>query len=424
MVVRRKRFMQIRSLLACVHTHATRVNPSHVYRSNKPYNAKSDVWALGVVLFELCQLRVPWDAANFPNLRVKIVHNNPPPLTGPYSEGLQQLVKDMLVGGVGHVAGRAQCVVFEHTSCIREAYLGFGGARARTVRVVQIKDPRRRPDVRSILKRRICQHHLRLLMQRHSKKPAPAASHKGTASAAFAKKQRSQSKLEAKLAAKRKQLADAQAAADTTPRRVDVAGAKLSHKQRQDFIGAAVASAEGTAPVVAWWWRCVMLCRVGLRGALCLVVAVVLRSSSCMCCGHAADSKEAARAAELKEEVDDVKDALVETSADVHAIVVQNEQQQDDEDVSRNAGTILGWCPHGRGGCSTLDLALTSCWVSPTAQAQDPYHPSNSKEDDSDDGDEAEGKHAVRVFVVVLGGGGGGRGRGCTIALCSVWTPF
>lgn len=65
--------------------------------SNRPYNAKSDVWALGVVLYELCQLRVPFDAANFPQLRVKIVHNQPAPLNGPYSKELQQLVTDMLV---------------------------------------------------------------------------------------------------------------------------------------------------------------------------------------------------------------------------------------------------------------------------------------------------------------------------------------
>ena len=55
------------------------------------------MWALGVVLYELCQLRVPFDAANFPQLRVKIVHNEPAPLNGPYSKELQQLVTDMLV---------------------------------------------------------------------------------------------------------------------------------------------------------------------------------------------------------------------------------------------------------------------------------------------------------------------------------------
>lgn len=32
--------------------------------SDKPYNNKSDVWALGVVLYELCTLKRPFEAEN------------------------------------------------------------------------------------------------------------------------------------------------------------------------------------------------------------------------------------------------------------------------------------------------------------------------------------------------------------------------
>ena len=106
-------------ILACTVVPHHCVTLAILWRSNKPYNAKSDVWALGVVLYELCQLRVPFDAANFPQLRVKIVHNKPAPLTGPYSPELQQLVSDMLV--------RA-CVGPSCTGCELMAL----GSRART----------------------------------------------------------------------------------------------------------------------------------------------------------------------------------------------------------------------------------------------------------------------------------------------------
>ena len=56
-------------------------------------------------------------------------------------------------------------------------------------------------------------------------------------SASFMKNQRKQSKLEAKLAAKQRALERAKGEDQTTPRRVDVGGAQLSHKQREDFIG-------------------------------------------------------------------------------------------------------------------------------------------------------------------------------------------
>jgi serine/threonine protein kinase len=39
----------------------------------QPYNHKSDVWALGVVLFELCTLKHPFDAQNQGALFMKIV---------------------------------------------------------------------------------------------------------------------------------------------------------------------------------------------------------------------------------------------------------------------------------------------------------------------------------------------------------------
>lgn len=39
---------------------------------DKPYNELSDVWALGVVLYELCTLKHPFDAKNQSALVLKV----------------------------------------------------------------------------------------------------------------------------------------------------------------------------------------------------------------------------------------------------------------------------------------------------------------------------------------------------------------
>ena len=39
--------------------------PEHLYRETKqPYTVKSDVWALGIILYELCSLRKPFNGTN------------------------------------------------------------------------------------------------------------------------------------------------------------------------------------------------------------------------------------------------------------------------------------------------------------------------------------------------------------------------
>ena len=46
----------------------------------RPYNAKSDIWALGCLAYELCALRPPFLAANQLALARKIMHATPHPL--------------------------------------------------------------------------------------------------------------------------------------------------------------------------------------------------------------------------------------------------------------------------------------------------------------------------------------------------------
>ena len=49
--------------------------------SEKPYNQKSDCWALGCILYELLTLRHPFDARNQGALILKILQGTYPPIS-------------------------------------------------------------------------------------------------------------------------------------------------------------------------------------------------------------------------------------------------------------------------------------------------------------------------------------------------------
>lgn len=63
---------------------------------NKPYSYKSDVWALGCVLYEMCNLRHAFDAQSINGLAVKILKGSYPPLNNVYSKPLKDLITKML----------------------------------------------------------------------------------------------------------------------------------------------------------------------------------------------------------------------------------------------------------------------------------------------------------------------------------------
>ncbi|XP_060071044.1 serine/threonine-protein kinase Nek8-like [Ylistrum balloti] len=62
----------------------------------KPYNQKSDIWALGCVLYELASLKKAFEAANLPALILKIMRGTFAPISETYSEELRSLILSML----------------------------------------------------------------------------------------------------------------------------------------------------------------------------------------------------------------------------------------------------------------------------------------------------------------------------------------
>ncbi|KAM8889651.1 serine/threonine-protein kinase Nek1 isoform 2-T2 [Synchiropus picturatus] len=59
---------------------------------NKPYNNKSDIWALGCVLYEMCTLKHAFEAGNMKNLVLKIIRGTYPPVSIHYSHDLRSLL--------------------------------------------------------------------------------------------------------------------------------------------------------------------------------------------------------------------------------------------------------------------------------------------------------------------------------------------
>jgi NIMA (never in mitosis gene a)-related kinase len=65
---------------------------------NKPYGKKSDVWALGCILYELCTLTKAFDLGNggISGIILKIIRGTYTPLPDCYSEEMKALVGSML----------------------------------------------------------------------------------------------------------------------------------------------------------------------------------------------------------------------------------------------------------------------------------------------------------------------------------------
>lgn len=91
----------ISKVLECTQDHAMTVQGTPYYMSpevcqNKPYTYQSDIWALGCILYELCNLKHAFHAENLLGLVFKIVQDKQEPIDGDYSDELKEII-DMLL---------------------------------------------------------------------------------------------------------------------------------------------------------------------------------------------------------------------------------------------------------------------------------------------------------------------------------------
>ena len=63
---------------------------------NIPYSFKSDIWSLGVLLYEMCCLKLPFIAKSIPLLTLKIINGQYEPIPDIYSIELKSLVNMLL----------------------------------------------------------------------------------------------------------------------------------------------------------------------------------------------------------------------------------------------------------------------------------------------------------------------------------------
>ncbi|CAK74336.1 unnamed protein product (macronuclear) [Paramecium tetraurelia] len=94
---------------------------------NKPYTFKSDVWALGCVLHELCTFKHAFDAKNILSLVTKILNGQTETLPTHYSKDLQQLIHRLLTKQVQSRPLVAEIINMPFIQSVMQDFIRSGG---------------------------------------------------------------------------------------------------------------------------------------------------------------------------------------------------------------------------------------------------------------------------------------------------------
>ena len=65
--------------------------------SCKPYDTKSDIWSVGVLLYEMLTFKMPFNAGSLPMLSVKIMRGNYTPVPNTYTKDIREIVSKCLM---------------------------------------------------------------------------------------------------------------------------------------------------------------------------------------------------------------------------------------------------------------------------------------------------------------------------------------
>jgi len=69
--------------------------------SNQPYTNKTDIWSLGIVLYEMCALRKPFNAKSLPFLAMKISRGSFRPVPNHFTVKMKKLIRKLLTVNPG-----------------------------------------------------------------------------------------------------------------------------------------------------------------------------------------------------------------------------------------------------------------------------------------------------------------------------------